>query len=46
MADKTKHPVQAWIMSNPCFYLFMALLLLPILLPQLAKFHHEVGVIR
>jgi hypothetical protein len=34
MADKTRHPVQAWIMSNPCFYLFAALLLLLLLLPM------------
>jgi Ion channel len=33
MAEKTRHPVWAWIMSNPCFYLFSALLLLLILLP-------------
>jgi hypothetical protein len=33
MAEKTRHPVRAWIMSNPCFYLFAALLLLLILLP-------------
>jgi Ion channel len=34
MAHQTRHPVQALIMSNPCFYLFMALLLLLILLPM------------
>jgi hypothetical protein len=34
MADKTRHPVWAWVMSNPCFYLFAALLLLLILLPM------------
>jgi len=34
LAEKTRHPVQAWIMSNPCCYLFMALLLLLILLPM------------
>jgi hypothetical protein len=34
MAYKTKHPVRAWIMSNPCFYLFAALLLLLMLLPM------------
>jgi Ion channel len=33
MVDKMRHPVRAWIMSNPCFYLFAALLLLLILLP-------------
>jgi hypothetical protein len=33
MADKTGHPVWTWILSNPCFYLFAALLLLLILLP-------------
>jgi hypothetical protein len=33
MTHQTRHLVQAWIMSNPCFYLFMALLLLLILLP-------------
>jgi hypothetical protein len=34
MADKTGHPVWTWVMSNPCFYLFAALLLLFILLPM------------
>jgi hypothetical protein len=34
MADQTRYPVRAWIMSNPCFYLFAALLLLIILLPM------------
>jgi len=34
LAEKTRHPLQAWIMSNPCCYLFMALLLLLILLPM------------
>ena len=34
MAEKTRHPVQAWIMSNPCCYLFAALLLLLLLLPM------------
>ena len=33
MAETTRHPVQAWIMSKPCFYLFAVLLLLLILLP-------------
>jgi hypothetical protein len=33
LAETTRHPVQAWIMSNPCFYLFAVLLLLLILLP-------------
>jgi Ion channel len=33
MADKMRHPVWTWVMSNPCFYLFAALLLLLILLP-------------
>ena len=34
MAEKTRHQVQAWIMSNPCCYLFAALLLLLLLLPM------------
>jgi len=34
MAHKTGYPVWTWIMSNPCFYLFAALLLLLILLPM------------
>jgi Ion channel len=34
MAHKTRYPVRAWIMTNPCFYLFVALLLLLILLPM------------
>jgi hypothetical protein len=34
MAHKTRHPVQEWIIANPCFYLFAALLLLLILLPM------------
>jgi hypothetical protein len=34
LAEKTRHPVQAWIMSNPCCYLFAALLLLLLLLPM------------
>jgi Ion channel len=34
MADKTGHLVWAWVMSNPCFYLFATLLLLLILLPM------------
>jgi Ion channel len=34
MMEKTRHPVSAWIMSNPCFYLFAAILLLLILLPM------------
>jgi hypothetical protein len=33
MAAKMRYPVLAWLMSNPCFYLFAALLLLLILLP-------------
>ena len=33
LAETTRHPVQAWIMSNPCFYLFAVLLLLLVLLP-------------
>jgi hypothetical protein len=41
MADKTAHPVWAWVMSNPCFYLFAALLLLLILLPMFQ--HSEEG---
>jgi hypothetical protein len=34
MLEKPSNPLQAWIMSNPCFYLFAALLLLLILLPM------------
>jgi Ion channel len=34
MAIQPRHPVWTWIMSNPCFYLFAALLLLLILLPM------------
>jgi Ion channel len=34
MADKMGHPLWAWVMSNPCFYLFAALLLLLIMLPM------------
>jgi hypothetical protein len=34
MADMTEHPVWAWVMSNPCFYLFATLLLLLVLLPM------------
>jgi Ion channel len=33
MAPRTRHPVWTWIVSNPCFYLFAALLLLLLLLP-------------
>jgi Ion channel len=33
MVEKTRHSLHAWIMSNPCFYLFATLLLLLILLP-------------
>jgi Ion channel len=34
MVEKPGYTVHAWIMSNPCFYLFAALLLLLILLPM------------
>jgi hypothetical protein len=34
MADKMGHMAWAWVMSNPCCYLFAALLLLVILLPM------------